>query len=300
MKVSIIGCLIILLLFSCSNKAPKPDNLIPEGKMVDIIYDVSILTAAKGVNRKLIENNGILPEEFIYNKHNIDSLQFVSSLNYYASDPEKYDNIYTRVDERIQAKKENIGGATKNDKKDEPITDRSRVLLTKKQIEDLSKGLISSKVGLSVEKEAYDFNNKTVLKMSRSSITSSSYMLIRDIKINNGDEVIVSVLVKNTNDKSAFGLRISGTYPNRVDAIFDLNNDKVIGTKAIGYFENETASIISMENGWFECKLKTKANIDDVQILYGPTNIDKPIGVWTVKSDTLSSVLTTIPIISIE
>jgi hypothetical protein len=95
----------------------KPENLISEEKMVNIIYEVSILTAAKGVNKKELEDNGIFPEEFVYSKYSIDSLQFVSSLDYYASKVDTYDNIYTKVDERITLEKERIEIVIAEDKK---------------------------------------------------------------------------------------------------------------------------------------------------------------------------------------
>ena len=47
------------MLFSCSkNPAPKPDNLLDEEVMVDIIFDIAILQAADGnMPYKLAEAN---------------------------------------------------------------------------------------------------------------------------------------------------------------------------------------------------------------------------------------------------
>ena len=77
MKNQVVFIFILIVFLSCSNKVKKPDNLISEEKMVDIIYEASILTAAQGVNKKALEDKGIEPENFVYSKFNIDSLQFV-------------------------------------------------------------------------------------------------------------------------------------------------------------------------------------------------------------------------------
>lgn len=93
--------LLILVLVSCGNegqkKPKKPDNLIAKDKMVNIIYDMSLLSAAKGVNRKLMEQKGVYPEKYIYTKHNIDSAQFAQSNEYYAFDLDAYAEIYNDV-----------------------------------------------------------------------------------------------------------------------------------------------------------------------------------------------------------
>ena len=37
--------------------------------MVDIIYDMTLINVAKGVNKSILENNGIIPEQYLFNKH---------------------------------------------------------------------------------------------------------------------------------------------------------------------------------------------------------------------------------------
>lgn len=101
--------LLVLLVISCKNnsidKPKKPDNLISKDKMVEVIYDISIINAAKGTNRKLIENNGIVPEDYIYEKHNIDSLQFALSNEYYAYNLKTYEDIYNSVKIKLEKDK---------------------------------------------------------------------------------------------------------------------------------------------------------------------------------------------------
>ena len=300
MKYPVIVVLLLALVFSCSNRPPKPENLISEERMVDIIYDVSILASAKGVNKKLLENNGILPETFIYTKHNIDSLQFVSSINYYASDPETYNNIYNKVEQRIDAKKEDIGIEKKDTKRPEISKSRLRNLLTNEDISNLANGHKVSSVRLNFENTDSIFNDNEVLKVSRKTTLSSAYAQMSDVDIQPNSEVEVTVYVRKSNDKNALGVRISGVYPNRVDAIFDLDSTSLKGIKAKGYFKNEIASITHIEKDWYLCKIKARADIDKVKIIFGPTSTDASVGAWEGKSDIFSTVYLTIPTIKVN
>ena len=111
MKKLIILSLIILSssLFSCKEERyKKPENLIGEEKMSDIIYDLSIFYAARGINFDKIKEQGLEPERFIYEKFKIDSVQFASSSVYYASKPNKYIKIYEKVQNRLNLYKEKL------------------------------------------------------------------------------------------------------------------------------------------------------------------------------------------------
>ena len=100
--------LILISLVSCNsvNRPKKPKDLIAKDKMSDIMYDFYILNAAKGVNRKLLESNGIIPVEYIYKKHGIDSLQFAKSNTYYAYDSEVYTGMIEKITVKLQKDKD--------------------------------------------------------------------------------------------------------------------------------------------------------------------------------------------------
>ncbi len=97
----------MLMLLSCQNieRSEKPDNLIPEGKMVDVLTEISLLNSARNFNKRIFENTGITPEKYIYEKFDIDSLQFERSSNFYAENYDKYDKIYSRVKDRLDSMK---------------------------------------------------------------------------------------------------------------------------------------------------------------------------------------------------
>jgi hypothetical protein len=118
------------LVLSCSNNpVPKPDNLLDEEVMVNIIFDISFLQAADvSFSYKLAESN-IKMDQYIFNKYKIDSITYRQNQRYYASDPQKYKNIYRKVVERIEQEQEKIKeeqeknkvASKKNRKKVKPV-----------------------------------------------------------------------------------------------------------------------------------------------------------------------------------
>lgn len=121
--VSLVGC-------SHVDKPKKPKNLIAKEKMSDIIYDLYILNAAKGVNRKLLELNGVMPLEYIYRKYEIDSLQFAESNTYYAFNTEIYSNIIDKVKADLEKNKNQFEILAK---KDQARQDSIRAVDSKKE-----------------------------------------------------------------------------------------------------------------------------------------------------------------------
>lgn len=104
----LVYIVVLLFVVSCNDgvtKPKKPDNLIPKSTMVDIIVDINLMNAAKGVNKRLLEEKVVNPEAYIYKKYNIDSLQFSKSSDYYAYDIKTYEAIYQQAKERLEAKK---------------------------------------------------------------------------------------------------------------------------------------------------------------------------------------------------
>jgi hypothetical protein len=143
--------LFLLLLVSCGGegkkRVKKPDNLIPKDKMVNIIYDMSLLSAAKGINRKLMEKQGVHPEQYIYKKYDIDSLQFVQSNEYYAFDLKAYDDIYKQVKIKLNKEKKHY---------------TEMVLLEKKQKDSLGKALRKERDSISKHRNLNDRTTKDI------------------------------------------------------------------------------------------------------------------------------------------
>jgi hypothetical protein len=104
--------IILCLVFSCNNTLNQnnkpPENLISKEKMVDIIYDMTLINVAKGVNKSILENNGIIPEQYLFNKHSIDSILFAKSNEYYSYDLKTYQTIYDNVKIKLEKNKKII------------------------------------------------------------------------------------------------------------------------------------------------------------------------------------------------
>ena len=103
LKISGLLCMTLLFVISCQKPlVEKPEKLIDENTMVDILYDLSILEAIKSQNAVTPDSISINPNEFIVKKYKVDSIQFAKNDKYYASDIKKYKKIYDKVTQRIQ------------------------------------------------------------------------------------------------------------------------------------------------------------------------------------------------------
>lgn len=126
-----IPILISLVLVSCHKvkRPPKPDNLISKKEMVNIILDVSLLRSAEGTNKTKVEKEGYTIENYVYERHNIDSLQFALSNDYYSYDLETYEDIYKQVEDSLtslkahyESKRDSVMEGRKNKKKKDTLS----------------------------------------------------------------------------------------------------------------------------------------------------------------------------------
>tara|TARA_B100000941_G_C28294700_1_gene443350 strand:+ start:53 stop:511 length:459 start_codon:yes stop_codon:yes gene_type:complete len=136
---------ILLIFCSCgfvNDENLVPDNLIAEEKMVDILYDMSLISVSKGINKRILENNGMKPKKYILKKYNIDSLQFVLSNVYYSKDLERYLKIYEEVLNKLEMNRKIVADSIENYKKDRAKRSQEIIFETPKNNE-LSKPTLS-------------------------------------------------------------------------------------------------------------------------------------------------------------
>ncbi|PNQ75081.1 DUF4296 domain-containing protein [Hanstruepera neustonica] len=144
-KALIFSTGILMVIFSCKdNMEPtKPENLISQDEMVNILIDLSLVSSAKGLNKKILENNGITPDRYVFEKHKIDSIQFAESNAYYAYFIDDYSNIYVRVKDSLEKLKmkyvrlEQAENKKGNDAKADKAKRVKRDTLRKKQNDSL-------------------------------------------------------------------------------------------------------------------------------------------------------------------
>ena len=132
MKQLIIFCL-CLILVSCHDieRPEKPNDLLSKDKMVEVIIDMTLLTSAKGSNKFELQENGIIPKEYIFEKHGVDSIRFAKSNEYYSYDVEVYESIYQRVHDSLQelkAKFTKMDMEGKNNKREKDSLKKIKVL----------------------------------------------------------------------------------------------------------------------------------------------------------------------------
>ena len=85
-------------------------------------------------------------------------------------------------------------------------------------------------------------------------VTSANYLTRSETKSGSALTLTGSFYVKKGNAQY-FAMRVQGSYPNRCEAIFDLNDGTVHSTNPIGSFSNDTGRITDVGNGWFRCSL---------------------------------------------
>jgi len=135
MMKKIITCfLIFAFLFSCGNqKIEKPEGLLSKQKMAEILYDITIINATKGVKKKTLEEHNLQFESFIYEKHNIDSITFAKSNHYYAAVPEEYTTIYKIVEAQIKKEQKAITEIIKKEDEEKDSLRKAKAVKARKK-----------------------------------------------------------------------------------------------------------------------------------------------------------------------
>ena len=109
---------ILTLLISCKEEVvQKPERLIEKDVMVDVMYDLAVLEAIKYQNPASLDTFKINSRDYIYKKYKIESLQFVKSNVYYASDYEDYKLMFEQITKRLDANKKSADSLVNLEKK---------------------------------------------------------------------------------------------------------------------------------------------------------------------------------------
>lgn len=123
MKRLLIPCVLPALLAGCSG---RPDGIIPETEMVEIMADLQIAEAydrngnpdpdMQGMNRELL-GRGILMD------HGVTVEEMDSTLAWYGRNMDQYARLYKKVDERLAAMQQKYAKAAGESESDGPSTD---------------------------------------------------------------------------------------------------------------------------------------------------------------------------------
>ena len=92
-----------LFFLSCGQvDEEKPENLIGEEKMADLIFELALFDASKAFVMKGETARISLDSESFYKYHNIDSNQFALSNAYYAKQPKAYLRIISAAKIKLE------------------------------------------------------------------------------------------------------------------------------------------------------------------------------------------------------
>ena len=96
--------LFVFFVVSCQDIQPvkKPAKLIGKAEMQEILYEIAIVNAARGYDIQKLSKYGVAPETYIFEKYDIDSLQYAENVSYYSSDIESYKEMYLAIQKRAE------------------------------------------------------------------------------------------------------------------------------------------------------------------------------------------------------
>ncbi|PTS87714.1 DUF4296 domain-containing protein [Flavobacterium sp. HMWF030] len=118
MKNWIVIVLVLFLSVSCKKELVKqPAKLIEKEKMIDIMYDLSLLEAMKYQNPASIDSSETNPTKFILKKYKVDSLQFAQSNMYYAADYDNYKDMFDQIGKRLAVEQRAVDSIVKIEEK---------------------------------------------------------------------------------------------------------------------------------------------------------------------------------------
>jgi hypothetical protein len=123
-------------------------------------------------------------------------------------------------------------------------------------------------------------------RLSRNTTTDPAYFSSGLIPVTYASEYKVSIVVKKGSNNNLFGLRISGLFPDRADAIFDLEKGTVVDYKTSQDFENPMATIEKLSDGWYKCILSAEVAADNVRIIMGATSAERSVSSWEGTTET--------------
>lgn len=94
---------IIFLGVGCQHiqEVPPPEKPISEEKMLTIMYDIAIINAARGYGVQKLKRIGVNPESYVFEKYNIDSLQYAQNIAFYTDDPLRYKSLVTALEQKL-------------------------------------------------------------------------------------------------------------------------------------------------------------------------------------------------------
>ncbi len=157
--------IILIVLVGCKKELVKePKRLIEREKMVNIMYDLSLLEAMKVDNPALMDSFKYNSNQYIYKKYKIDSIQFAQSNIYYAADYKEYEKMYNQIKARLDKEKTKVNSLMKAQAKKEMLKEKTmKKLKVKKEADSIKKAkLKNAKKSDSLKKRLFEEKKRRV------------------------------------------------------------------------------------------------------------------------------------------
>lgn len=118
MRLVLVFALLIVVI-ACQGVQPvsKPEKFIDQSTMENIIYDMTLITSARGFNIQAFSQTGVDPECYVFEKYEIDSAQFAQNTLYYSSSLEDYKDLIENVKKRIEGDHKIVDSLEKKEKR---------------------------------------------------------------------------------------------------------------------------------------------------------------------------------------
>ncbi|WP_405370086.1 hypothetical protein [Nonlabens sp. Asnod2-A12] len=155
------------------------------------------------------------------------------------------------------------------------------ILPTKGEVIYVAKATDLLKIHSNFEQTQDSLENGAIYKLERNSITHPSYLSNKPLRIDPNKYYRATILVKKAKNSDLFALRLQSTYPNRVDAVFDLKKNKL--KEVLTYTDKFTfskAQIQDLDNGWYRCTVSVSINDTRLSIILGPSESNTKSPIW--------------------
>ncbi|WP_409417557.1 DUF4296 domain-containing protein [Flavobacterium sp. PS2] len=146
MRKIVIIISVLMFVVGCKKElVAKPERLVERDKMIDIMYDLSLLEAIKYQNPMSLDSSDTNPTRFILKKYKVDSLQFVKSNMYYAANYNDYKDMFDEISARIEKNKKKVDSLIKIEEKKKKLLEKNGKAVKKDTIKKPKEELIKVK-----------------------------------------------------------------------------------------------------------------------------------------------------------
>ncbi len=263
--------IIAFLFVSCDKdfSAPEPDRLIEQEVMEDILFDINLLKASKSKSYKLLKDNKVEADVYIYNKYKIDSITLRQNIAYYASASfKKSKEIENNIKERFVVEKEKVTKAIE-------VQDSLRGVKAKKNKGKGKRGIElaplarESKKGLLISDDYTKWRAvySTIVLQNEASNQQDNAQVLKLIASSNNSQHRIEIPTFPLSGKYEFSIYAKKAEMNIVRLrigmkgykyTFDLEKGVVLGN------DDGKAEIKKVTDGWFLCTLK--CTVKDVHV----------------------------------